>query len=72
MKKTPRSATVMFDLVFFKFAIFYGTFSSIISYVKLFHMSKENALDSKWNSFQIKDSFEARGKQYWEKELTIH
>ena len=49
MKKTPRSVIVMFDSVFFKFAIFYGTFS-----------------------FQMKDSFEAQGKRYWEKKLTIH
>ena len=66
-EKNSQSVTIMFDSVFFKSAIFVVlSVIWIILYVK-----KQNGLDSKLNSSQMKDCFEACGKQYWEKNLII-
>lgn len=58
--------TVIFDSVFLKSAMFCGILSTLNNF-----MYQNKTLESKCNSFQIKDCFEARGKKYWEKNLTI-
>ena len=56
----------MFNSVFLKSAMFCGILSTLNNFIY-----QNKTLESKCNSFQIKDCFEARVKKYWEKNLTV-